>query len=179
MGLPQVFVFLAFFAATFFTRRCEGRAQDYISFEGNIELYSGAYYKHKLLSIDIYMPNRCYNVNCTNIDNLTASARWSGLPTTGWMGKAFISFYAGTNCKGSKTSSLLPYNGGIREFVFPKVKNNISSFMVRSESRKRRHGFANVCGWKGADVDGGSVSEADNDKKAEYKPVNEFLCCSV
>ncbi|KAF1779626.1 hypothetical protein PC129_g11543 [Phytophthora cactorum] len=167
MVFLQALAFLAVFLTAFLTRDCAGRAgvaQDYIAFEGNIELYSGSYYDRKLLSIDIYMPNRCYNVNCTNIDNKTASAKWSGLPTTGWVGKAFITFYADTDCKGSQTSALLPHNGGIREFVFPKVKGDISSFMVRSESKKRRHGSANVCDWKGADEDGGSVSEADNDK---------------
>ncbi|ETI42000.1 hypothetical protein F443_12813 [Phytophthora nicotianae P1569] len=169
MGSLQVFALFAYFLAAFSTRDCAGStavAQDYIAFEGNVELYAGAYYDHKLLSIDIYMPNRCYNINCTNIDDKTASARWSGLPTTGWAGRAFITFYADTGCKGSKTSSLLPHNGGVREFV-SNVQGDISSFMVRSESRKKRHGSANVCDWKGADVDGGSVSEADNDKSVK------------
>ncbi|KAG1708000.1 hypothetical protein DVH05_024685 [Phytophthora capsici] len=141
-------------------------AEDYILFNGTVKLYSGIYYDDPLLEIYITMPNRCYNINCANIDNKTSSARWSGLPTTGWAGKAFITFYAGENCTGSKSSSLLPYNGGIREFVLPNLKDSISSFMVRSESRRRRHGNANVCSWAGADVKGGTVYEPDNDESS-------------
>lgn len=150
---------VSFVLVAFLTKGCVG---DFILFDGNIKLYSGAYYDHLLLAINFNMPNRCYNVNCTNIDNKTASAKWSGLPTTGWVGKAYITFYTEVDCQGSKTSALLPHNGGIREFPFPKIKGDITSFMVRSESRKRRHGSENVCSWSGANVEGSTVSEADN-----------------
>ncbi|KAL3669376.1 hypothetical protein V7S43_005772 [Phytophthora oleae] len=147
----------------FFAKSCTGYvavAEDFILFNGTVKLYSGIYYNDPLLELHISMPNRCYNINCANIDNKTASAKWSGLPTTGWAGKAFITFYAGQDCTGSKSSSLLPHNGGIREFVLPNLKDSVSSFMVRSESRIRRHG------WTGVDVKGGAVYEPDNDKSS-------------
>ncbi|EGZ07358.1 hypothetical protein PHYSODRAFT_528886 [Phytophthora sojae] len=108
------------------------------------------------------MPNRCYNVNCTNIDDNIKSAKWDGLPITGLAGKAYLTFYADVNCKGNKTTVLLPHNGGVREFVYP---DGISSFMVRSESRRRLHGIVNVCSWTGAETLGGYVAEEQNDSR--------------
>ncbi|KAG7382522.1 Epsin-1, required for endocytosis and actin patch assembly [Phytophthora pseudosyringae] len=177
MDFLRGIIVVAFLSIVPLATRCAayvGVAEDYIKFDGNVELYSGAYYDHRLLHVNIHMPNRCYNVNCTNIDNKTASAKWSGLPTTGWAGKAFITFYADTDCKGSKTSTLLPHNGGVREFAFPKVKGSITSFMVRSESKIRRHGSANVCSWTGADIQGGTVTEPDNGEAATLKDENDW-----
>ncbi|GMF33707.1 unnamed protein product [Phytophthora lilii] len=139
-----------------------GVAQDNIKFDGSIRLYSSVYYDQRLLTVNFSTPNRCYNINCANLDNKIASAKWWGLPITGLAGKAYITFYTDTNCHGHQASTTLPHSGGIREFILPSVKGNITSFMVRSESRIQRHGSANVCTWIGVNVTGGSVSEDEN-----------------
>ncbi|KAE8987474.1 hypothetical protein PR003_g21959 [Phytophthora rubi] len=144
------------------TKECAGVAEDVKKFTGSVSLYAGTNYQHLLLNININTPNRCFNINCTYIDDRVASANWNGLPTTGLDGKAYITFYAGYNCKGNHTSAQLPHDGGVREFVYP---DGISAFMVRSESRKRLHGSADVCSWTGASVIGGYVVEEFNDSR--------------
>ncbi|GMF55935.1 unnamed protein product [Phytophthora fragariaefolia] len=153
---------LAILMAMIWAKECAGAVDDVTTFYGSVGLYSGTNYRNKLITINFNTPNRCFNINCTRIDNRVQSANWDGLPTTGWAGKAFITFYADYGCDGKRTSALLPHNGGIREFVYPK---GISSFMVRSESSFMRHGYADVCSWTGANAIGGYVVETDNDSR--------------
>ncbi|KAL3669375.1 hypothetical protein V7S43_005771 [Phytophthora oleae] len=130
--------------------------------DGTVTLYSGAYYNNRLLSINIRYPNQCYNIDCSFLDNKAESARWSGLPTTGIDGKAYIVFYEDFDCGGYETTITLPNFGGIRDFDVQKVKGLISSFKVKSEGELIDNGFSNVCSWTGASVVGGSVSQDDS-----------------
>eukprot|EP00644_Phytophthora_capsici_P019190 jgi/Phyca11/133008/e_gw1.291.14.1 len=127
--------------------------------DGTVTLYSGIYYNDRLLSINIRYPNQCYNIDCSFLDNKVQSAKWSGLPTTGIYGKAYIVFYEDFNCGGYKATITLPNNGGIRDFDVQKVKGLISSFMVKSVTELVDNGFSNVCSWTGANVVGGFASQ--------------------
>ncbi|KAG2929340.1 hypothetical protein PC119_g14178 [Phytophthora cactorum] len=126
---------------------------------GTVDLYSGVYYNNRFLSINIQYPNRCYNVDCNFLANKVESAKWSGLPTTGIDGKAYIVFYAESGCKGYKAIITLPHFGGIRDFDVQKVKGAINSFTVMSVTKLVNNGFSNVCSWTGSNVDGGYVAE--------------------
>ncbi|KAG3086358.1 hypothetical protein PI124_g10769 [Phytophthora idaei] len=126
---------------------------------GTVDLYSGVYYNNRFLSINIQYPNRCYNVDCNFLANKVESAKWSGLPTTGIDGKAYIVFYAESGCKGYKATITLPHFGGIRDFDVQKVKGAINSFTVMSVTKLVDNGFSNVCSWTGSNVVGGYVAE--------------------
>ncbi|GMF33709.1 unnamed protein product [Phytophthora lilii] len=130
--------------------------------DGTVKLYSSPFYNDPLLDINIRYPNQCYNVDCSFLDNKVASAKWTGLPTTGTAGSAYIVFYEDFDCGGDEFSLALPHYGGIRDFGNVKLNGQISAFMVRSEGKLISNGFSNVCSWTGADVVGGSVSQDDS-----------------
>ncbi|KAE9170324.1 hypothetical protein PF004_g27912 [Phytophthora fragariae] len=90
---------LLLFVVIVWTKECAGVAKDVKKFTGSVSLYAGTNYQHLLLNININTPNRCFNINCTYIDDRVASANWNGLPTTDLDGKAYITFYADYNCK--------------------------------------------------------------------------------
>ncbi|ETI41994.1 hypothetical protein F443_12807 [Phytophthora nicotianae P1569] len=111
-----------------------------------LKLYDGVYYDNPFALITFEVANRCYQLDCGNLDNRVASARWSGLPTQGWLRKnVLISFYADADCKGAQESVVLPHNGGIREFYLKKVIGKISAFMVRLDGLHATYGYENVC----------------------------------
>ncbi|RLN56146.1 hypothetical protein BBJ28_00024015 [Nothophytophthora sp. Chile5] len=127
--------------------------------DGWIELYSRIYYGDRYLKINFRYPNKCYNMACTGLDDKLASARWSGLPTTGLAGKAYIAFYEDEDCEGYASHYELPHFGGIRDFDVQRVKGKISAFKVLSEPAIIDNGIGEVCMWTGALTEDGSVSE--------------------
>ncbi|KAF1779628.1 hypothetical protein GQ600_3120 [Phytophthora cactorum] len=154
--MPSCFTFIAFVSALVAT--CVGwvGANGFASkINGTVDLYSGIYYNDRLLSVNIRYPNQCYNIDCSFLDDKVQSARWSGLPTTGIAGKAYIIFYEDFGCKGYKATSHFPILAAF------KVKGLISSFMVRSVTELVDNGFSNVCSWTGSNVVGGYVSQDD------------------
>ncbi|KAG3086362.1 hypothetical protein PI125_g18950 [Phytophthora idaei] len=128
--MPSCFTFITFVSALVATCVGWAGANGFASkINGTVDLYSGIYYNDRLLSVNIRYPNQCYNIDCSFLDDKVQSARWSGLPTTGIAGKAYIIFYEDFGCKGYKAAITLPHFGGIRDFDVQKVKGLISSFM--------------------------------------------------
>ncbi|KAK1930477.1 hypothetical protein P3T76_014148 [Phytophthora citrophthora] len=116
-----------------------------LPFNGELILYDGAYYDKRFATINFKRSSRCYQLNCSNLDNRVASARWSGLPTRGgFQYYVNISFYANANCEGYQETFILPHNGGVREFISKKVKGSISSFLVKEDSPKASS-YESVC----------------------------------
>eukprot|EP00644_Phytophthora_capsici_P008170 jgi/Phyca11/125981/e_gw1.60.275.1 len=116
-----------------------------LPFDGELILYDGAYYDKRFAVINFKRSSRCYQFNCSNLDNRVNSARWSGIPTRGGLiDHVNISFYANANCEGYQESFRLPHNGGVREFISKKVKGSISSFLVKQDSPKA-YSYESVC----------------------------------
>ncbi|RLN96532.1 hypothetical protein BBJ28_00003464 [Nothophytophthora sp. Chile5] len=103
----------------------------WVPFDGWIALYGGTYYRGPLCTLQLTVPNRCFTFARENLNDRVASARWSGLPTTGLSGKAYIRFYSDQGCEGNYATIQLPHFGGIRDFDVQKVKGDITSFMVQ------------------------------------------------
>lgn len=116
---------------------------------GELRIYKDADFKRLRRIIGVSTGNLCYNMACSELNDIVSSARWTGLPTKA---SAFsddqvkIAFYADSHCSG-RTVVVNTNAGEVRNFAELGMDNATTSFAVLESSMAITNGEANVCEW--------------------------------
>ncbi|GMF67241.1 unnamed protein product [Phytophthora fragariaefolia] len=123
--------------------------QNAVAMSGELRIYKEPEFKRLRRLITVFVGDVCYDMSCPQLNDITSSARWSGLPVTGpafTESQAKIAFYAGGNCTG-KAAVVSTRVGQIPNFAAFGMDNAISSFAVLGTSTAMLHKSSDVCAW--------------------------------
>ncbi|KAG2766605.1 hypothetical protein PC129_g11548 [Phytophthora cactorum] len=116
-------------------------------FSGDIEFYRDVNSKHILGTMKIKVANRCYNLDCGNLNDNISSVTWSGLPekaTYDGQAEAQVAFYVHNKCAGS-SQRFSTTRGGVSSFTVAGINDVVSSFMLLQFSAGIENGTRSIC----------------------------------
>ncbi|GMF11423.1 unnamed protein product [Phytophthora lilii] len=116
---------------------------------GELRIYKEPDFKRLRRIIGVSTTNLCYDMSCSELNDITLSAKWTGLLTDGSAfsdGQVKIAFYAGANCTG-EAAVLNTSRGRIHNFAEIGMNKTITSFAVLETSTTMLHGTSKVCEW--------------------------------
>ncbi|KAG7387433.1 hypothetical protein PHYBOEH_008240 [Phytophthora boehmeriae] len=116
-------------------------------FSGRIQFYRDINLNHHLGSLKFNKANRCFNLDCDDLNDAISSVKWWGLPAKATYKSgipARMAFYADLNCKGESRSYPTKWEG-IMAFSARSFNDVISSIMLLQTSTKVEKGYINVC----------------------------------
>jgi hypothetical protein len=117
-------------------------------FLGTMAFYRDAKYGHHLGTLKVDVANRCYNLDCSHLNNNVASVTWTGLPLDATYDdetSAQVAFYADKDCTGSSQHFQTRW-GGVSSLSPTGLNDVVSSFMILQSSTGIENGIHSICG---------------------------------